>query len=80
MAKKGQAFKRYSEEFKLRALDMYEQGEMSYRAIAKTRFTIINQLRKNLLSVSQKKISFKPLKNTVGFITMYGFVQLIQRI
>lgn len=34
---------------------MYEQGEMSYRAIAKTRFTIINQLRKNLLSVRQKK-------------------------
>lgn len=34
---------------------MYEQGEMSYRAIARTRFTIINQLRKNLLSVSQKK-------------------------
>lgn len=33
MAKKGQTFKRYSEEFKLRAVNMYQQGEMGYNAI-----------------------------------------------
>lgn len=35
MAKKGQTFKRYSEEFKLRAVTMYLQGGMGYKAIAK---------------------------------------------
>ncbi|MFD2085079.1 IS3 family transposase [Brevibacillus brevis] len=35
MAKKGQTFKRYSEEFKLRAVNMYQQGEMGSKAIAK---------------------------------------------
>ncbi|MBH0328717.1 transposase [Brevibacillus brevis] len=35
MAKKGQTFKRYSEEFKLRAVNMYQQEGMGYKAIAK---------------------------------------------
>jgi len=35
MAKKGQTFKRYSEEFKLKAVNMYLLGGMSYQAIAK---------------------------------------------
>jgi transposase len=35
MAKKGQIFKRYSDEFKLRAVNMYQQRGMSYEAIAR---------------------------------------------
>ncbi len=35
MAKKGQTFKRYSEEFKLRAVNMYQEEGMGYEAIAK---------------------------------------------
>ncbi|WP_409995168.1 IS3 family transposase [Brevibacillus brevis] len=35
MAKKGQTFKRYSEEFKLKAVNMYLLGGMSYQAIAR---------------------------------------------
>ncbi|ASJ56433.1 hypothetical protein BP422_24440 [Brevibacillus formosus] len=34
-ARKGQTFNRYSERFELRAVNMYLQGGMSYRAIAK---------------------------------------------
>ncbi len=35
MAKKGQTFKRYSEEFKLKAVNLYQQTGMSYEEIAK---------------------------------------------
>lgn len=35
MAKKGQTFKRYSEELKMKAVNMYLQGGMGYKAIAK---------------------------------------------
>lgn len=35
MAQKGQTFKRYSEKFKLKAVNMYLLGGMSYQAIAK---------------------------------------------
>ncbi|WP_253721133.1 transposase [Brevibacillus brevis] len=35
MAKKGKTFKRYSEEFKLKAVNMYLLRGMSYQAIAK---------------------------------------------
>ncbi|WP_373926023.1 IS3 family transposase [Brevibacillus laterosporus] len=35
MAKKGQKFKRYSEEFKLKAVNLYQERGMSYKAITK---------------------------------------------
>ncbi len=34
MAKKGQTFQRYTEEFKKKAVQRYKKGEESYRAIA----------------------------------------------
>jgi transposase len=34
MAKKGQTFRRYTEEFKWRAVQMYEQGKMRYKDVA----------------------------------------------
>lgn len=34
MAKKGQTFQRYTEEFKKKAVQRYEKGEESYRTIA----------------------------------------------
>ncbi|WP_369124642.1 transposase, partial [Brevibacillus laterosporus] len=33
--KKGQKFKRYSEEFKLKAVNLYQERGMSYKAITK---------------------------------------------
>jgi transposase len=35
MARKGQTFQSYTEEFKLQAIHLYENGGMSYQAVAK---------------------------------------------
>lgn len=34
MARKGQTFRHYTEEFKLKAVEMYENGSKSYKALA----------------------------------------------
>ncbi|MBA2872378.1 transposase-like protein [Anoxybacillus calidus] len=40
MAKKGQTFQSYTEEFKLQAIHLYENGGMSYQAVAKQLFLV----------------------------------------